>query len=83
MDFEPQELFPAMPPDGLSALARTGAAREHGHAGLAADRERRHHVLDTARDDYADRFDLIDRGIGGVTAAIGGAEQHLALDFTP
>ena len=38
------------------------------------------HVVDGSRHDDADRLDLVDRGIGGVAAAIGAAEQHLPGD---
>ena len=67
----------------LAALAGAAAARQHGHAFLARDRQGRRDVVDLLRHDHADRLDLIDRRVGGVTAAVGAAEQHLAADFAP
>ena len=67
----------------LAALAGAAAARQHGDAFLARDRQRRGDVVDLLRHDHADRFDLIDRRIGGVAAAVGAVEQHLAADFAP
>ena len=54
-----------------------------GHAFLARDRQGRGDVADLLRHDHADRLDLIDRRIGGVTAAVGTVEQHLAADLAP
>jgi hypothetical protein len=34
-----------------------------------------------ARRDYADRHDLVMRGVGGVTAAIKAVEMHIAAQF--
>ena len=67
----------------LAALAGAAAARQHGHAFLARDRHCRGDVADLLRHDHADRLDLVDRRIGGVAAAIGAAEQHLAADLAP
>ena len=65
----------------LAALAGAAAARQHGNAFLARDRQRGGDVADLLRHDHADRLDLVDRGIGGVAAAVGAAEQHLAADL--
>ena len=54
-----------------------------GHAFLARDRQRRGDVVDLLRHDHADRLDLVDRGVGGVAAAVGAVEQHLAADLAP
>ena len=48
---------------------------------LARDRQRGGDVVDGLRHDHAERLDLVDRGVGGVTAAVGAVEQHLAADF--
>ena len=66
--------------DGLAALAGAAAARQDGDALLACDRQRRGDVVDRPRHDHAERLDLVDRRVGGVTAAIGAIEQHLARD---
>src|SRR5208337_4694606 len=57
------------------------AARQHGDTFLARDRQRGGDVADFLRHDHAERLDLIDRRVGGVAAAVGSAEQHLAADF--
>ena len=67
----------------LAALAGAAAARQHRDAFLARDRQRRGDVADLLRHDHADRLDLVDRRIGGVAAAVGAAEQHLAADLAP
>ena len=65
----------------LAALAGAAAARQHRDALLARDRQRRGDVADLLRHDHAERFDLIDRRIGGIAAAVGAAEQYLAADL--
>ena len=67
----------------LAALAGAAAAGQHRNAFLARDRQGGGDVVDLLRHDHADRFDLVDRGVGGVTAAVGAVEQHLAADFAP
>ena len=42
--------------DGLAALARAAAARQHGDAFLARDRQCRGDVADLLRHDHADRL---------------------------
>ena len=66
--------------DGLAALRRAAAARQHRHALLAGDREHRVDVVDVARHHDAQRLDLEIGGVGAVAAAREGVEQHLALD---
>ncbi len=67
--------------DGLATLAGAAAAWQYGHAFLTRDRQCRGDVTDFFRYDDADWFDLIDRRVGGVAAAIGSVEQHRAADF--
>ena len=55
--------------DGLPALRGAAAARGHGHAVLARDRDRRLDVGGRSRDDDAERHDLIDRRVGRVHPA--------------
>ena len=69
------------PVHGLPALAGPASPGQHRDPGLARDRQSGGHVVDRLRHDHAQRFDLIDRGVGGVTAAAGAIEQHLAADF--
>ena len=65
----------------LSALTGAAAARQHRNAFPTSDLQGRGQIILMARDHHAHRGDLIDRGVGGITAATGGVEQHLALDF--
>ena len=67
----------------LAALAGAAAAGQHRDALLARDRQRGGDVVDLLRHDHADGLDLVDRRVGGIAAAIGAAEQHLAADFAP
>ena len=64
--------------DGLTALRASGASRQHGHAQLTADAERRLDIVVTGRDQHADGFHLIDGRISGVPAARGRIEQDHA-----
>ena len=50
--------------DGLPALRGAGAARQDRHPFFAGDRDRRRGVGAIARDDDAQRLDLVDRRIG-------------------
>ena len=68
-------------PDRLAGLRGAAAARQHGHALLARDRQRRAHVVVGARDHHAQRLDLVVRGVGGVAPAAEAIEQHLALQL--
>ena len=67
--------------DGLARLGSAAAARQHRHAFLARDRERRLDIGDRARPDHAYRLDLVDGGVGGIAPALERVEQHLALDL--
>lgn len=58
--------------DGLPALAGAAAARDDGHAQVAADGQRGFHVFLRARDEHANRHHLVDGGVGGVAAPVGG-----------
>ena len=55
--------------DGLAALRRAGAARQDRHAGGDGDLGRPNGLVGRARDDDAERLDLVDRGVRRVTAA--------------
>ena len=67
----------------LAALAGAAATRQNRDAFFTRDRQGRRDVADLLRHDHADGLDLIDRRIGGVTAAVGAAEQHLAANLAP
>ena len=68
-------------PDRLAGLRDATPARQDGHALLARNRQRRAHVVVGARDDHAERLDLVVRGVGGVAATAERVEQHLALQL--
>jgi hypothetical protein len=63
----------------LAALAGPAAPGHDGRAEVAADVQRQRHVGTVARHKDAHGHDLVDRGIGGVTPEVGGAEEHLTL----
>jgi hypothetical protein len=65
--------------DGLPALRTSATARQQRHAELATEVDRDAHVLVRARDQHADRFDLVDRRVGRIAAARGAVEEHFAL----
>ena len=63
----------------LAALAGAGAARQQRRAELAGDVDRGGDVVARrAARSTPTGIDLVDRGVGGVAAARGGVEQHLA-----
>jgi hypothetical protein len=64
--------------DGLARQAGTPAARGDRHAHLAGDLDRGDEVVGRARDDDAERLDLVDAGVGAVEAARQGVEADLA-----
>ncbi len=66
--------------DRLPALRAAGAARQHRHLLLAAERDCRAHIVDGLRDEHADRLDLVDRCVGRVAATRRRVEQHVAFD---
>ena len=63
----------------LAALAGAAAARHDGHAEVAAQVQRGGHFVHRLRYKNTDRHLLVNRGVCGVAAAVGGAEQHFAL----
>ena len=67
--------------DGLPGLRRAAAARQHGDALLARQRNRALRFVDRARRHHAERHDLVVRGIGGVAAAREAVEMHLSRDL--
>jgi hypothetical protein len=69
--------------DGLAALRRAAAARQNRNAGICGDLDRDPRILRVFGHDDADRFDLVDGGIRRVSAAVEGAEKHVALDLAP
>ena len=66
--------------DGLAALAGAAAAGEDGDAGFTGDGDGGGDVFNAFGDDHADGHHLVDRGVGGVAAAVGGAEFDGAAD---
>ncbi len=67
--------------DGLAALTGAAAARQHGNTGFAGDGKRGGDIVDGFGHDHADGFDLVNRGVGGIAAAVGRTEQDLPGDF--
>jgi DNA-binding GntR family transcriptional regulator len=68
----------------LNALIHAGinaAARQHRHFLFARDLQRDGDVFGIRRHENARRHDLVDRRVGGVAAARGGVEHHLAAGF--
>ena len=57
---------------GLAALAGATTTRHDGHPQIAANVQRQRHVGTAAWHKNADRHGLVDGGIGGVAAAVGG-----------
>ena len=67
--------------DGLAALRGAAAARRHDPPVVAGDGQRPQRFVDAARDHHAGRHDLVERGIGGVAAAVERIEQNVARDL--
>ena len=67
--------------DSLTTLAGAAAARHDGHAQVAANLQRQRDVCAAARHKDTGRYALVDRGVGGVAAFVGGGKQDLALGF--
>ena len=67
--------------DGLPALRRAAAARQHADALLARQREARSASAIVARHDDAHRHHLVVGCVGGVAPAVEGVEQDLAGDL--
>ena len=68
---------------GLAALRGAAAARQDRNALVPAERHRRLDIGDAARHQHAHRLHLVDRGIGGIAAAVGSGPQHLARGLAP
>ena len=64
--------------DGLAALARARAAREQRHFLAPGNLQCDAQIVLIARHHHTDRRDLIDRRVGGITAAACRIEQHVA-----
>ena len=67
--------------DGLACLRCPAAAQRHRAAELAANVDRLDDVRAGFRDDDADRFDLVDAGVGRVEGARHFVEANLALGY--
>ena len=64
---------------GLATLAGAAAARHDGHAQIAANVHGQAHIGRITRHKHTQGHDLVNRGIGGVAASVGGRKQHFAL----
>src|SRR5215204_562746 len=67
--------------DRLSGLRRAAAAHRDRAAERRAYRDEPDQVVSRAWDNYADRFDLIDAGVGGVERARDLVEMNLAREL--
>ena len=67
----------------LAALRCSCAAWQDRHPLLRGNLQRNARFLLGARDDHADRLDLIDGRIGGLAAARKRIEQHVSCDVRP
>ena len=63
--------------DRLAALRSAAAARGDDQAVVAGDRKRAQRLIDGAGDHDPERHDLVERGVGGVAAAVEGAEKDV------
>jgi hypothetical protein len=66
--------------NGLAALRASRPAREHWNLVLDRNCKRGSRRFGGTRHDHTNRFDLVDRGVGGVPSARPGIEQHVAFD---
>jgi hypothetical protein len=62
-------------------LGGATAARQHRHPGVECDAEGSDGVFLGTRHDDADRLDLVNRRVRGITAARCGIEEDFAADF--
>ena len=69
--------------DGLAALRSAAAARGHDQAVVAGDRKRAQRLIDGAGDHDPERHDLVERRVGGVAAAVEGAEKDVTGQICP
>ncbi len=69
--------------DGLAALRGAAAARRDGPSLVAGDLKRPQRLVHGAGDDHTGRHDLVERGIGRITAPAEGIEQDVAADVRP
>ena len=56
---------------------RYAAARGDDHAVVAGDGKRAQRLVDGAGDHHPERHDLVERRVGGVAPAVGGAEKDV------
>ena len=68
---------------GLAALRGAAAARQDGDFLVGRDLNGADDVLLAPRHHNADGFNLIDRGVGGISPARGTIEQHFTLQLPP
>ena len=67
--------------DCLTGKAGPSAPRQDGDAELGGDLGRRKYVFKISGDDYADRFDLVDAGVGAVKETRGRIETDFARNL--
>ncbi len=80
-----RQVLGAVDDDGLvhrlAGLRGAAAARQHAHALGAANPDRAFGFFYRARDDHAERHDLVVRGVGRIAAAGEAVEIHAGADF--
>ncbi len=67
--------------DGLTALRGSRAARQDRYVRVRGNRKRGQRIAFVPRYDDAERLDLVNRGIGRVTAARKRVEEHFAFEL--
>ena len=67
---------------GLTALGGTPAAGQNGYPLFRRDLNCAGDIIPAARNQYPDRLDLVDGGIGRVPAPRKRVEQHIAFDLS-
>ena len=67
---------------GLAALAGAAASRNDGYLQVTANGHGGSHFLGVLGHKHTQRRHLVNGGVGGVSAAVGGRKQHFALSFS-
>ena len=75
----PRRVHDHGPPHRLTALRGPAATGQHRRPLFAGRAHHGLHVVQRARQDHPQRLDLVDGGVGGVEAARGRVEPHVAL----
>ncbi|MBV6505262.1 MAG: hypothetical protein ILNGONEN_00820 [Syntrophorhabdaceae bacterium] len=69
--------------DGLAGQARAAPARQNRHAVFRRGANRLHDIVFVARDNHANRLNLVQAGVGAVQIARDLVKIYFAFDFAP